>query len=267
MSDLKILIIEDDLIYATKLSHWLDSTSKNVFVATSAEEGSQIASKITPDIIFLDNVLPGVNGKDSIEIFKKVICPNAYVVLMSAEYKINDVATGIQNGADHLFDKNDFDLGSLNELLIGIENSKKHKESLWRYLDVFKSKKSSKYINNIAIIDDDDLFTFHLNWYLSENTNHNIINTFSTAENFYNHYKNEKPQLIFLDYFLPDSNGEEVMKKIVTNFPDSEVIMVSSQDDPKIALLINKLGIKTYIIKDKKWKEEVKKVVSELKVI
>ena len=267
MTDLKVLIIEDDLVYATKLSHWLEATTKNIFIATSAEEGTQLASKVTPDIILLDNYLPGVKGKDSIEIFKKVICPDAFVILMSANYKIDDIATGIQNGADHLFDKHEFDNGTLNELLIGIDKAINHKESLWRFLDIFKSSNNTEYLNNIAILDDDDLFTFHLNWFLSENTYHNIINSFARADSFFKHYEGNPPDLIFLDYFLPDTEGNEVLKEIKKKFPKAKIIIISSQNDPKTALELNKMGIESYVVKYKGWKEEIKKIITDMKVM
>ena len=117
MKKLNILIIEDDLIYASKLKDCLSNYSKNIFLETNSEKGAQCADENIPDVIFLDNYLPGVHGKDSIELFKNVICPNAILILMSACFTEDDRRKGHERGADLTLDKNDLNKALIKDIL------------------------------------------------------------------------------------------------------------------------------------------------------
>ncbi len=68
----KILIVEDDsqlqIIYQKKLSR----EGNDVYVATTGQEGLQLAKSNIPDIILLDVMLPGgQNGFDVLEQIKR----------------------------------------------------------------------------------------------------------------------------------------------------------------------------------------------------
>ncbi|HPS13782.1 MAG TPA: sigma-54 dependent transcriptional regulator, partial [Prolixibacteraceae bacterium] len=60
---------------------------------------------------------------------------------------------------------------------------------------------------------------------------------------------NEKPDIISLDYTLPDSNGKEILEKVIQITPESQVIIVSGQNDINTAIELLKIGAYDYIVK------------------
>ena len=60
----------------------------------------------------------------------------------------------------------------------------------------------------------------------------------------------QKPQIITLDYSLPDTTGRELLEKIKAQNPDIQVIIISSQEDITTAVELLKLGAYDYINKD-----------------
>lgn len=264
--ELVVLIVEDDHVFGIKLKNWLETKVKDVFLAESFKEGVSIASRIKPDVIFLDNMMPdNVNNLKSIKDFKEHFPPVATIISMSASYTIEHVAIGIQKGVEYMIDKKDLTKSYVYEILDAIIESKQKKESLWRILDIFKSKSKSKDVTKITIIEDDELFSFHMNWILDQKPISVIVNTFSKAENFYNYFKSEIPDIIFLDYNLPDGNGEEVLKFIKDKKQNIKVILISSQEDSDVGIKLKMLGADGYIVKNKDWKTNFNLLLNDLK--
>ncbi|SIR05729.1 response regulator [Marinobacterium stanieri] len=58
----KILIVEDDPIQQQKLHGILKQTGAQVFIATNGQQGITMAEQEKPDLIFMDIVMPGVDG-------------------------------------------------------------------------------------------------------------------------------------------------------------------------------------------------------------
>lgn len=104
IKNISILIVEDDELYALKLKNWAKEKAQKLEIVDNAERGSHFVSLLRPDIIFLDNQLPKLQGKEVIDLYKD-ISPESIIILMSASYNTNDVSEGAQNGADYLFDK------------------------------------------------------------------------------------------------------------------------------------------------------------------
>jgi len=80
----------------------------------------------------------------------------------------------------------------------------------------------------ILIIDDDIDFSFLLDQYFSKRGGKVLLAT-SIVEGL-QILKLEKTDYIFLDNNLPDGLGWENSEHILTNYPDSELILISSQD-------------------------------------
>jgi len=59
----------------------------------------------------------------------------------------------------------------------------------------------------------------------------------------------EKPDIISLDYTLPDYNGREVLEKVMQISPETQVVIVSGQNDVNTAIELLKLGAYDYIVK------------------
>lgn len=265
--DLVILIVEDDYVFGVKLKTWLETKVKNVFLTENYKQGLAIAGRVNPDIVFLDNMLPdNKNNLDSLMEYRKHLLPAASLISMSASYSIEQVAVGIQKGVDYMIDKKDFKKSYVFEVLDAVIEAKRKSESLWRVLDVFKSKEKTKNVRNIAILEDDELFSFHMNWILDQKSNNIVVNTFAKAANFYSYCESDMPDIVFLDYHLPDATGEDVLKLIKAKNPKSKVILISSQEDSEIGIKLKVLGADNYIVKNEKWKTNFNLLLNDLNI-
>jgi DNA-binding NtrC family response regulator len=67
----------------------------------------------------------------------------------------------------------------------------------------------------------------------------------------------EKPDVITLDYSLPDTNGNELLSFLRKESPDSQVVIVSGQEDITTAVQLLKDGAYDYLVKDDNTKEKI----------
>lgn len=74
-----------------------------------------------------------------------------------------------------------------------------------------------------------------------------------------------KPDIITLDYALPDFNGEALLKRIRQESPSSQVIIVSGQNDVSVAVNLLKEGAYDYIVKNVDTKERIWKTIANLR--
>ena len=73
------------------------------------------------------------------------------------------------------------------------------------------------------------------------------------------------PDLISLDYRLPDMSGYEVMKKAHMDYPDLPIVIVSGQEDVKTALDLLKEGAYDYFVKDNDTKDRLWNLINKLR--
>ena len=73
------------------------------------------------------------------------------------------------------------------------------------------------------------------------------------------------PDLVLLDYGLPDISGAEVMKKIHIEHPNIPVVIVSGQEDVKTALDLIKEGAYDYFVKDDDTKDRVWNLINKIR--
>ncbi|WP_027419024.1 sigma-54-dependent transcriptional regulator [Crocinitomix catalasitica] len=100
----------------------------------------------------------------------------------------------------------------------------------------------------IVIIEDDRWYAEVLKHHLELNPEY-LVKWYEDGLTFLNKVKIE-PNLICLDYSMPGLKGDEMLSKIKAKFPNTEVIIISGQEDVATAVLLLKLGAYDYIIKD-----------------
>ncbi len=67
----------------------------------------------------------------------------------------------------------------------------------------------------------------------------------------------ESPDIVTLDYRLPDINGLDLLKRIRQENPDIQVILISEQDDISVVVSLLKLGAYDYITKSENIRERL----------
>ncbi|UII28903.1 sigma-54 dependent transcriptional regulator [Fulvivirga maritima] len=115
----------------------------------------------------------------------------------------------------------------------------------------------------IFIVEDDPWFGEMLKYHLSQNPDHEV-ELFKTAKEVLASLS-KNPDLITLDYSLPDIDGDELFSKIKSKLPNTPVIVVSGQEQVGIALKLLKMGVSDYFIKNDDTKELVWNAVGKIK--
>jgi two-component system response regulator AtoC len=117
----------------------------------------------------------------------------------------------------------------------------------------------------IFILEDDTWYGSMLQHYLSLNPDYEV-KRFEKSSEFFNHL-HENPDVVTLDYSLPDMAGDEVLKKIKETSPGIQVLVISGQEDVATAISLLKNGAFDYIVKDDDTKDRVWNALLHLKEI
>ena len=100
----------------------------------------------------------------------------------------------------------------------------------------------------IFVVDDDPIYAKLISYQLTKNPDYDVeiyADIKSCIKNLH-----RSPDLITLDYFLPDGTGKELLQKFKEFNSDLPVIIISGQSDIPTAIELLKLGAYDYIVKD-----------------
>lgn len=116
----------------------------------------------------------------------------------------------------------------------------------------------------IYIVEDDKWYSKFLEHQLSLNPDHSV-SIFNDSKSLLNALKNNQPDVITLDYNLPDSNGSTLLKEVKKLCRKCRVIMISGQDDVETAINLIKEGAYDYIVKNEDTKNRIINIVQHIK--
>ena len=116
---------------------------------------------------------------------------------------------------------------------------------------------------SIFVVEDDEWFQQLLIHNLELNPDHEI-KAFGTGKEFLQHL-HEHPQIVTLDYRLPDMDGEEILKKIKEFDPEIEVIAISEQSEIGTAVNLIKAGAYDYIEKNNDIRDRLLNTVNNIR--
>lgn len=112
---------------------------------------------------------------------------------------------------------------------------------------------------SIFILDDDVYFGHCLKKALERSIDD--VKYFKTQRNFLKAIQNDSPNVVILDYNLEKTTGLEVMDRIKEHGVDTEVLLVSSQQDAQIVTKAYKKGVLAYFEKSANTFEQVQKSI------
>ena len=96
-----ILVVEDDTVLNDAYKTILESANHTVFTAYDGQEALEVTKQHTPDIIFLDLRMPGMDGIGFLKAYKpKETNPNAHVIVFSNYDMQAEVDEAYELGAD-----------------------------------------------------------------------------------------------------------------------------------------------------------------------
>ena len=115
----------------------------------------------------------------------------------------------------------------------------------------------------IFIVEDDAWYGQILQYHLSKNPDYEVKIFLTGKECLDNLY--QKPDLITIDFSLPDTRGDLLFKQIRAANPTVPVIVISAQEKIATAVDLLKMGVSDYFIKDDHTKDLVWNAVARLR--
>lgn len=115
----------------------------------------------------------------------------------------------------------------------------------------------------IFIVEDDYWYGELLKYHLSANPDYEV-HLFDTAKACLEQL-HQRPDVISIDFNLPDMKGEELLKRINATNSAIPVIVISAQEDIAVALSLLKRGAYDYIIKDDNAKDTLWNVLLRIR--
>ena len=96
----RILVVDDHTLFCRGLTALLARDTRFQVVGDAADAGQaqRRARDLQPDVILLDNHLPGVKGVDAIPALRQA-APAARILLLTVSEDENDLAAALRNGA------------------------------------------------------------------------------------------------------------------------------------------------------------------------
>ena len=106
MSRLNILVVEDEDAIRGMLVMVLEQAGFKALAAADAEEAQKILDDISPDLIMLDWMLPGISGVEWARRLKKEpVYRDLPIILLTARGEEEDKVRGLEIGADDYITK------------------------------------------------------------------------------------------------------------------------------------------------------------------
>src|SRR6187549_2939931 len=115
----------------------------------------------------------------------------------------------------------------------------------------------------IFVVEDDEWYREYLSYTLALDPSH-VVKSFENGKKFLAH-TGEKPDIITIDYGLPDTTGATLLQEIKKKYDSVEVIVISEQDKIDTALQLLKSGAYDYFVKSKDIRERLMNTVNHIK--
>lgn len=94
----RILVVEDDPTLSRILAYSLQQRGYSVWTASEGRQAIMLARTVRPDLIVLDLMLPGIDGRDVCRLIRKWL--SAPILVLTARDSEDDIVALFQAGAD-----------------------------------------------------------------------------------------------------------------------------------------------------------------------
>jgi two-component system nitrate/nitrite response regulator NarL len=100
MAAIRILVVDDHTLFRRGLTALLQAQPQFTVVGEAGDAGEALrrAAELQPNVILLDNHLPGVNGVDALQGLREA-APQAKVLMLTVSEDGQTLATALQRGA------------------------------------------------------------------------------------------------------------------------------------------------------------------------
>jgi len=158
---LKTLVLEDEPETNELMCKTLQNFFSDVYSAADANEAMELFEKHSPDIIFIDIILPGKSG---LEVAKEIreINPKQIIVIVSASNDMGNISEAVKIGVNNFIRKpidTDKMIDVLKDIVSDIKKQKKNRTKIFSitlpldlYEQVDQDAKSESISKNAMII-------------------------------------------------------------------------------------------------------------------
>ena len=115
----------------------------------------------------------------------------------------------------------------------------------------------------VFVLEDDEWYNKLLVHSISLNPDYQVKSFFSAGDFF--KQLHERPHVVTLDYRLPDMKGEQALEKIKSLSPDTEVIVISEQENIETAVNLLKSGAYDYLVKEKNIRDRLLATINNIR--
>lgn len=102
----------------------------------------------------------------------------------------------------------------------------------------------------VGLVDDQNLFREGMKLILSTFSVLDVVLEVASGPALLEQLKEEQPDVILLDYTMPEMDGFETMKKVKALFPEIKVIILTMHYDESLMAFLMQNGANGYLLKD-----------------
>lgn len=97
---IRVMIVDDHTLFRRGLTALLAGDPRIEVVGDAPDAGAALkrAKDLAPDVVLLDNHLPGVNGVDALPALRETV-PGARILMLTVSEDAQDLAAALRNGA------------------------------------------------------------------------------------------------------------------------------------------------------------------------
>ena len=114
----------------------------------------------------------------------------------------------------------------------------------------------------IFVVEDDEWYREFISYILSLNPAHEV-KSFASGKDLFKSL-NENPDVVTVDYLLPDTDGVSLIKQLKELNPEIETLVISQQEKVDKAVELLKLGIYDYFVKSDDIKEKLLNAINNI---
>ena len=230
---IKILIVDDEQAICDSIQKPFEYLGFTVFTAKTAKRALNILEKKKPKIIFLDIIMPDIDGLELLKKFKK-IDPNVIVIMVTAKGDEETHKKAVEFGADEFMTK-PFGIDDLRIVAM---------KKIEKLLDKCGHMQKPR----ILIVDDEKKARDNLKNFIFPRYDCDVVEV-GDGNSAIEEVKKIKPDIILLDIRMPGINGIDAIKKIKQINPESRIIVVSAYKSSDVAIKAMEAGAFNYIYK------------------
>jgi two-component system, NarL family, response regulator NreC len=103
---------------------------------------------------------------------------------------------------------------------------------------------------SILLADDHEIFRQGLNMLLGTRSDYKVVGEASDGNETINKVQLLHPDLVIVDMVMPGMNGLEIIKQLISQFPEIRIIVLSLHDDENYVVNALRNGASGYVLKE-----------------